>query len=162
MKPHLFIAAIILASVTSMAHGEVRKWTDQSGSYSVQAEFVELADGNAVLKREDGRVIRVPLDKLSPQDQEYVQKKGAASSKEQALEQGKVALDKNDFDLAISCFTEAIRLDQKCAMAYGYRGRAYQKKGDTDRAITDSVKAIQLDPNNAQAYFHRGFVYLHK
>lgn len=47
-----------------------RKWADKTGTFSVEAEFVSLADGFVTLKREDGRTVRLALDKLSATDQE--------------------------------------------------------------------------------------------
>ena len=78
MKLQLFFAAWFLAAVAAVAQGEVRKWTDNSGGFSVQAEFVELAGNQVALKREDGTTIHVPLEKLSSADQEYVRHKTAS------------------------------------------------------------------------------------
>ena len=49
-----------------------RTWTDTTGRFKVEAELVEVRDGNAVLKKADGPVIAVALQKLSPADREYV------------------------------------------------------------------------------------------
>ena len=48
-----------------------RVWTSTVGT-KVKAEFVEVQDNIAVLKKSDGRVLRVPLDKLSEQDREWI------------------------------------------------------------------------------------------
>ena len=40
----------------------------------MQAEFVGFSDGQVTLRREDGRKVDVPLNKLSPPDQARVQK----------------------------------------------------------------------------------------
>ena len=47
-----------------------RKWTDKTGKFSVEADFVSVADGAISLKRPDGKVITIPLEKLSETDQE--------------------------------------------------------------------------------------------
>ena len=47
-----------------------RKWT--SGNYSTQARLVTFADGIAVLKKSDGKIVRVPYVVLSPADQQYL------------------------------------------------------------------------------------------
>jgi len=49
-----------------------RKWTDSTGQYSVRAEFVDVKDGTVRLKKENGKTLSVPLDKLSKADQDYV------------------------------------------------------------------------------------------
>jgi len=54
-----------------------RTWTDASGTYTVVAEFVSVADGNLTLKKESGELIEVPLSRLSDQDQAYVRERSA-------------------------------------------------------------------------------------
>jgi len=50
-----------------------RTWTDSTGQFKVEAEFVELKDNFVSLKKSDGAVIRIPLDKLSADDQKFAQ-----------------------------------------------------------------------------------------
>ena len=42
----------------------LRKWTSNSGKFSVNARLVEAKDGNVQLKRPDGKIITVPVAKL--------------------------------------------------------------------------------------------------
>jgi hypothetical protein len=49
-----------------------RTWTDRTGKFSIAAELVELKDGTARLKKEDGSVVAVPAEKLSDADQAYL------------------------------------------------------------------------------------------
>ncbi len=51
---------------------QARKWTDKSGKYSIDAEFVSLTDGQVTLKRSDGKTVRLALENLSKADQEQV------------------------------------------------------------------------------------------
>ena len=51
-----------------------RKWHDVTGTFSVEATFVDSADGKVTLKRANGRVLTVLLEKLSDEDQAYVEK----------------------------------------------------------------------------------------
>ncbi len=46
-----------------------RTWTDATGQFQVDAEFVELQGNTVVLKKADGATVRIPLDKLSAEDQ---------------------------------------------------------------------------------------------
>jgi len=68
--------AIFVVSVIVLAAGpvqaEMRTWTDSSGAYRVEAELVDENDGTVRLKRGDGRIVSLPLDRLSPADQAYV------------------------------------------------------------------------------------------
>jgi short-subunit dehydrogenase/lipoprotein NlpI len=66
---------------------------------------------------------------------------------------------KGEFDKAIAAYTEAIRLDPKCAEAYWGRGWTYEKKGDYDQAIADFSEVIRLSPRLSEAYCDRGIVY---
>lgn len=66
----LFGTTVILASTALSA--PIRKWTDSSGAFSVLAELVEVKDGKAHLKKADGSVIAVPVDKLSEADQKFL------------------------------------------------------------------------------------------
>lgn len=52
--------------------GERRQWSDSTGRFQVQAALIEVKDGRAVLEREDGQRISVPLTRLSNEDQQYV------------------------------------------------------------------------------------------
>ena len=54
------------------SNAEARKWTDKSGKYSIDAEFVSLNDGQVTLKRSDGKTVRLALENLSKADQEQV------------------------------------------------------------------------------------------
>jgi hypothetical protein len=50
----------------------IRTWSDDSGKFSVEAEFVEVKDDNVILKRKDGQLLSVPLDRLSDRDKTVV------------------------------------------------------------------------------------------
>ena len=70
--------AVLFGSVVTLlaipAGAQVRTWTDSSGSYKIEAEFVDESDGTVRLKRSDGRIVSLPLERLSAADQAYVQK----------------------------------------------------------------------------------------
>lgn len=63
---------LVLIATLSTNGALARKWTDSTGRFSVEADFVELVDGDVALKKSDGRVIRLPLEKLSEVDQQHV------------------------------------------------------------------------------------------
>jgi hypothetical protein len=50
----------------------LRTWSDVSGTFTLEAEFVGIEDGKAKLKKADGKVVAVPLDRLSKEDQELI------------------------------------------------------------------------------------------
>jgi hypothetical protein len=52
---------------------EFRTWTDASGEHTVEAEYRALVDGIVLLKKKDGgKTIKLPLDKLSEADQKWI------------------------------------------------------------------------------------------
>jgi tetratricopeptide (TPR) repeat protein len=86
---------------------------------------------------------------------------------------------KQDYDLALTDFGEAARIDSKYADAFYNRCVIYNLKGDYDHALADCSQAVKLGPSpNATAaaggerlgndrtisdyYSERGFAYLKK
>ncbi|KAF3287597.1 cytoskeletal protein binding protein [Orbilia oligospora] len=57
----------------------VRTWTDRSGTFKVDAEFLNLRDGVIHLHKVNGVKIAVPVAKMSKQDLEYVERKTGLS-----------------------------------------------------------------------------------
>jgi mono/diheme cytochrome c family protein len=50
-----------------------REWTDASGTFKLEAEFVAHSDGKVILKKPDGKFVTIPLAKLSAADQKHIQ-----------------------------------------------------------------------------------------
>jgi tetratricopeptide (TPR) repeat protein len=67
-----------------------------------------------------------------------------------------------EYDKAIECFGEAIRVKSKFPEAYCHRGVAYYEKRQYDQAIRDFDRAIELRPEYAEAYHNRAMVYYSK
>lgn len=65
---------LIKVEKSSVNGQQLRLWRDVTGKFSVQARFVEL-DGDAVkLRRDDDRLIKVSLQKLSSGDRAFAEK----------------------------------------------------------------------------------------
>jgi hypothetical protein len=60
-----------------------RKWTSSDGKFSVEADLVAHKDGVVQLLKENGKVLKVPVSKLSKADQQFLA--AAASKKEPSL-----------------------------------------------------------------------------
>jgi len=61
------ITAVLVLAVcapTALA----RKWTDSTAKYTVEAELVRFEDGKVQLRKADGTVVTVPIEKLSESD----------------------------------------------------------------------------------------------
>ncbi|OHB69806.1 MAG: hypothetical protein A2V70_14720 [Planctomycetes bacterium RBG_13_63_9] len=54
--------------------GSTRTWTDATGSFKIEAEFLGLDGDKVRLRKSNGRVITVPLQKLSDADQQFARK----------------------------------------------------------------------------------------
>jgi len=50
------------------------------------------------------------------------------------------------YDVAISHFTEAIKINSKYVLAYYGRGVSYQSKGDFKRALIDFQSCLDINP----------------
>lgn len=57
-----------------------RTWTDQSGSFSIEAEFVAMTNRVVTLKKPDGNSVRVPFARLSEGDRAFVQARAKAAA----------------------------------------------------------------------------------
>src|SRR5882757_9662561 len=53
---------------------KVRTWTDRSKTFKVEAQFLGLRDGKINLHKTNGIKIAVPVDKMSVEDLEYVER----------------------------------------------------------------------------------------
>ena len=73
----LFLLAISLPLLLgSVCHAELRTWIAVNGK-EVEAEFVSNSDGLVSLKMKTGKIFKVPLNKLSEADQEFLQAKSS-------------------------------------------------------------------------------------
>lgn len=68
---------------------KVRTWTDHSGSFKVDAQFLGVADGKIHLHKVNGVKIAVPMTKMSQADLDYVEKakNGVMTRIKQALKE---------------------------------------------------------------------------
>lgn len=73
-----WIAAGLLASSQICP---ARVWVDSTGRFNTEAEFVALTEGTVTLEAPDGRIIKLPLDRLSADDQALALKLGGAGNK---------------------------------------------------------------------------------
>ena len=84
-----------------------------------------------------------------------------AQTADEYITKGNEASDKEEYDLAINLYSQAINKEPSRA-AYFNRGRALFYKQQFDSAIADFGRALNLDPNQLNSYFFRGIVYSQK
>jgi len=70
--------AILVTLCLPAAPLAARQWTDSTGVFTVEAELVEVAGDNVRLRKPDGQVVAVPLDRLSAADRDYARSAGAS------------------------------------------------------------------------------------
>jgi hypothetical protein len=60
------------ADTPTTSEKPIRKWSDRTGKFSVDARFYHLKGDRVALVKTDGKLIEVPLAKLSEEDAKYV------------------------------------------------------------------------------------------
>jgi hypothetical protein len=50
-----------------------RIWTDSTGKHTIEAKYSGISRGKVLLKKKDGKTIKVPLEKMSEEDQEWLE-----------------------------------------------------------------------------------------
>lgn len=71
-SPTLLIALALVTSIAGAQTTELRTWTDATGKHQTRARLLEFRDGQVRLQHEDGREIDLSVDKLSKEDQEFL------------------------------------------------------------------------------------------
>ena len=79
----------------------------------------------------------------------------------QKVESGNRAYFNDDYQRAISEYSQAIELNPNNAIAYRNRGTSYANLQSYSRAAKDFSKVIELEPNNASGYIGRGAAYIY-
>ena len=59
------ISIVSIAVILCCGQALARIWTDSTGKHKIEGEFVKLADGKVDIRRDDGKLARIPLEKLS-------------------------------------------------------------------------------------------------
>ncbi|MBN2473284.1 MAG: hypothetical protein JXB62_01650 [Pirellulales bacterium] len=68
LLPLVLLAALLATPATAA----VRRWTDKTGRFSVEAELIDHGMKEISLKKANGKTVRVPISELSRQDQLYL------------------------------------------------------------------------------------------
>jgi uncharacterized caspase-like protein/Tfp pilus assembly protein PilF len=84
---------------------------------------------------------------------------GARYAAQAALNEGVAAHKRGEYTLAITHFSEAIRLEPQDPDGFTRRGLSYFSNHDYDEAIADLSEAIRLAPESARAHLYRGMAY---
>jgi CubicO group peptidase (beta-lactamase class C family) len=131
----LFCAPLLLAAEPSWA----RKWSDASGKFSIEAEFVEVKAGNVVLRNAGGKEFTVPLARLSPADRQYLASLGRpAPSPREATADKQISelLKRVQQQSDVPAIAGAI-VTSKGLVAFGVAG--VRKRGADSRAMPNDL-----------------------
>ena len=83
----------------------------------------------------------------------------ATQTLEDYLQCGITAQEASDYGQAIECYTQALKLDPKSALAHNNRGNIYRDQGYLRQALADYNYALEIDPQYALAHYNRGIVH---
>ncbi|OPY12650.1 MAG: lipoprotein NlpI [Syntrophus sp. PtaB.Bin001] len=123
----------------------------------------------AAPEKEKTRKTHILEDKSSAKEKVEGNQKSQTATDTEAFSAGKDSsfyynkgigyLIKEQYDQALQCFSNSIRIDPKFAEAYIKRGDTWYLKGDNDMAINDYNAAITLKPDYSESYLGRGLAY---
>ena len=74
-------------------------------------------------------------------------------------QRGFAAATNQQFQDAMSDYSEAIKINQQDARIYEQRAAVEMKLNDTDKALADYSEAIKLKPNEIRYYLYRSYIY---
>lgn len=75
MKRWKTLVATVLMALAAMAPinaQDVREWTDSTGRFKINGSLIEVKDDVAYLRTDDGKTIKIPVNRLSKADQEFL------------------------------------------------------------------------------------------
>jgi|GEM_PF-2056009 len=70
--------------------------------------------------------------------------------------------NKNQLDLALLQYSQALAMNSKIASVYSNRGQVYYDKGELDKAFSDFNQALKINPQLASTHMGRSYVYIKK
>ena len=65
------------------AENQARIWTSKGGKHQIRAKFIDLVDGMVRLERPNGNITKLPIEKLSQEDQDYARNAKKPEEKQQ-------------------------------------------------------------------------------
>jgi Flp pilus assembly protein TadD len=84
----------------------------------------------------------------------------SSSSTELNYQEGKKALEAQDWNKAIDWLTKAVQTDPNNADAHNFLGYAYRKIGKFDASFAQYEQALKLNPKHKNAHEYIGEAYL--
>jgi tetratricopeptide (TPR) repeat protein len=69
---------------------------------------------------------------------------------------------KEQLNLALAQYNQALTMNPQAAFALSNRGQVYYDKGELDKALTDFTQALTINPRLASSHIGRGFIFIKK
>lgn len=147
------VAFVMIGSLLALrAEAEQRTWRDQTGKFSLEAEFVEIDGEQVKLRTDKGKEVMVPLEKLSQDDQDFLAD----------------YLDQQDADkgirLTVTRFFNALRkgeekrddairetITSKAREKLEGSGSGIKNLAKPDRSTKTAVRTVSIDGDTAEA-----------
>ena len=98
MRYHmLMLITLVVALLAVPCNSFGRRWEDATGKFSIEADFVRLRDDIVSLRKADGSVIQVPLNKLCNADQHHIRSVSLAPAEARTHTASSLPSIANDF-----------------------------------------------------------------
>jgi len=144
MKTVVSIAFVFL--LIASASAEVRTWKDKTGKFSIRAEMVESDGTTVTLKKVDGKVIKVAVDRLSDEDRRFLdaQEKSAFGESAAASDAKSAGSAKGDSPI----FPAGKSGQSPAGLRYGWKaGRSYPYKVKIEVDLGDEMLEMFGNPS---------------
>jgi len=71
----VFSASVLSQDQAGAIAGNIAKrtWTDSTGKFKVESQLLNVVDNSARLRKTNGKEITLSVDRLSPEDQSFIQ-----------------------------------------------------------------------------------------
>ena len=89
-------STMALSAGTAFGQERFHQWSDNTGRFKVDAEFVRVEGEQVVLKRLDGREIKIPFERLSPESLDLAKSKGGMGTRPKSSGSSKKEKPSND------------------------------------------------------------------
>ncbi|MEI8376080.1 MAG: SHD1 domain-containing protein [Planctomycetota bacterium] len=163
------LCVVLILSICA-ATALARTWTDSTGTHKVEGEFVKMAEGTVDIRRTDGQLLHIPLEKLSEADQAFVRHVAkpiaketpsvAAAPDERPASTAKPAAASGDAKDTQTVFAEGVGSTKEEALKDAFRAAVRQVVGEAVDAET-IVKNEELVRDQVLTYSD-GFIPEHK
>jgi thiol-disulfide isomerase/thioredoxin len=144
------LAIVALACGKTVA--AARTWTDSSGKFRVEAELVRLDSGKVTLRKTDGKLVTLPMEKLSAADQQFVRQQETTAQKDPANDESPIKTVARRFFEGLRRENEdAVRatLTSKAQTRYDSPDSPVRKLPAPDRRATIRVQHVETAGDTA-------------